>query len=232
MKKAIRTLATLSFLLLITSLLSFKASAQETRDLKTFTGIGISISADVYYTPGSSHEIRIEGNSRDVEDLITQVENGMLKMKYKDWRIKRSKLTIYITSKDLDKVSLSGSGKFYAREAISAEEMSIAVSGSGNVNFSSLSAEEVDVKISGSGNANLDKGNAEELDVKISGSGKLHAERFEVSEFSAAISGSGSCKITVIDELGAKISGSGSVYYHGDPQINSASSGSGKVRSL
>ncbi len=57
--------------------------------LSPFTGIGISISADVYYTPGDSHEIKIEGNSKDVEDLITRVENGMLKMKYEDWRIKQ-----------------------------------------------------------------------------------------------------------------------------------------------
>lgn len=232
MKKAIQTLAKLSFLIVITSLLSFEVSAQETRDFKLFTGIGIGISADVYYSPGDSHEIRIEGNSRDVEDLITEVENGMLMMKYEDWRIKRTKLTIYITSRDLDRVSLSGSGKFFSDKNINSEEMSLAVSGSGNVNFSSLTAEELDVKISGSGNVNIDKGSAEEVDVKISGSGKFMAERFEVSEFSAAISGSGSCKITVLEELEARISGSGSVHYHGDPQINSISSGSGKVKSL
>jgi len=232
MKKIIQSITVLSILLLFTSLFVSEVHAQETRELDTFTGIGISISADVYYTPGNKHEIKIEGNSKDVEDLITQLENGMLKMKYKDWRIKRSKLTIHITSKELDRVSLSGSGKFYSDQSIDAEEMSLAVSGSGNINFSSLKAEEVDVKISGSGDVLIDKGGAEEFDVKISGSGKVIAETFEVSEFSAAISGSGSCKITVIDELEARISGSGSIHYHGDPQINSTSSGSGKVRSF
>lgn len=232
MKTAIQPFTTIKLLLLVTIFSASNVTAQETRDLDTFTGIGIGIYADVYYSPGNAHEITIEGNSKDVEDLITRVENGMLQMKYEDWRIKRSKLTIYITSQELDKVSMSGSGKFYSDQNINTEEMSINVSGSGKVNFSSLSAEEVDVKISGSGNANIDKGSAEEVDVKISGSGKFYAEGFEASEFSAAISGSGSCKITVIDELDARISGSGSVLYHGNPQINSTSSGSGKVRSL
>jgi hypothetical protein len=232
MKRVIQSLAALSLLLLITGLYVSDVAAQETRDLSTFTGIGIGISADVYYTPGDSHEIKIEGDSKDVEDLKTWVENGMLKMKFEDWRIKRSKLTIYITSKDLDKVSLSGSGKFISDKAITSEEMSLAVSGSGNIQFAMLTVEEMDVKISGSGNAHIDKGTAEEVDVKISGSGKFLAEAFEVSEFSGAISGSGSIKITVIEELEARISGSGSVHYHGDPQINSTSSGSGKVRSL
>ena len=232
MKKINQSITVLSLLLLFTGLFVSEVHAQETRELDPFTGIGISISADVYYTPGDSHEIKIEGNSQDVEDLVTRVENGMLKMKYEDWRIKRSKLTIYITSKELDRVSLSGSGKFSSDQSIDAEEMSLALSGSGDIIFSSLKAEELDVKISGSGDVLIDKGGAEELDVKISGSGKVIAEAFEVSEFSAAISGSGSCKITVIDELEARISGSGSVYYHGDPQINSTSSGSGKVRSF
>ena len=55
---------------------------EEVRNLDTFTGIGISISADVYYTPGNTHEIRIEGDAKDVDDLITKVDNGFLQVKY------------------------------------------------------------------------------------------------------------------------------------------------------
>ncbi len=175
MKRVIQSLTALSLLLLITSLYLSDVAAQETRDLSPFTGIGIGISADVYYTPGNSDEIKIEGDSKDVKDLITKVENGMLKLKYEDWRTKRSKLTIYITSKELDRVSLSGSGKFISDKAISSEEMSLALSGSGNIHFAMLSVEEMDVKISGSGNTRIDKGTAEEVDVKISGSGKFLA---------------------------------------------------------
>ena len=220
------------FLVLFSGFCASVVYAQETRDLNPFTGIGIGIHADVYYTMGNSHEIKIEGDPQDMEDLITKVENGMLHLKYEDWRISRSKLTIYITSKELDKVSLSGSGKFIADQKINSEEMSLSVSGSGDLNFSNLFVEELDVKISGSGNAIIEKGTAEEADLKISGSGKFLAEGFEVSEFSAAISGSGSCKITVTGELESRISGSGSIYYHGNPQINSSISGSGKVKSL
>jgi hypothetical protein len=232
MKKAIESLTALFLLFLISSFSASDLTAQETRDLDPFTGIGIAISADVFYTPGNSHEITIEGNSKDVKDLITRVENGYMQLKYDDWKTKRSKLTIYITSKELDKVGLSGSGDFKTTKPVSSEEMTIAISGSGTVLFTSLEAEEVDVKISGSGDAILEKGLAEEMDVKISGSGKVLAEQFETSEFSAGISGSGSVRITVKDELEARISGSGSIYYHGNPQVNSTSSGSGKVKSL
>ena len=205
---------------------------EETRKLEPFTGIAIGISADVFYSTGNNHEIRIEGNERDVQDLITKVEDGILKLRYDNWKVSRSKLTIYITSRELDKVSVSGSAKFRAEESISSDEMSLSVSGSGSVLFNSLKSDEIEVRISGSGSVILEKGSADEMDVKISGSGNLNAERFEISELSAGISGSGSCRVTVTDELEAKISGSGSIHYHGNPVVDSRTSGSGKVRKL
>lgn len=232
MKRVVFSLVGLCSILLISGFTFPDRAAEDYRVLKEFTGIGISISADVFYSTGNIHEIRIEGKDKDVEDLITEVKDGFLQLKYENWKIKRTKLTIYVTSKELDGVKMSGSGHFLAEEPHSSEEMDLAMSGSGGIRFTKLNAEEVDVKISGSGSISLEKGSAEELDVKLSGSGKLNAEEFVVSEFSAAISGSGGIKITCNEELDAKISGSGKVHYHGNPRVNSVSSGSGKVVSF
>ena len=220
-------------LLFLNSFMMPDIPKEEVRKLDTFSGIGISISADVYYTPGNAHEIKIEGDAKDIDDLITKVEDGFLQVKYPNsWRVRHSKLTIYITSKELDAVKISGSAKFKSGEAVTTDEMDLAMSGSGGILFEKLNADEVDVKISGSGNMELLNGGADELSAKISGSGKLNAEKFEVSEFSTSISGSGSVRITVKEELEARISGSGKVYYHGTPRVNSSSSGSGKVVAL
>lgn len=220
-------------LLLLNSFTMPDMPKEEVRKLDAFSGIGISISADVYYIPGNAHEITIEGDADDVDDLITQVKDGFLQVKYPNsWQIRRSKLTIYITSKELEAVKISGSAKFEAGEPVTSEEMDLAMSGSGGIMFEKLDTEEVSVKISGSGKIQILKGGADELDARISGSGKLNAESFEVNEFSAGISGSGGVRITVKEELDAKISGSGKVYYHGSPRVNSTSSGSGKVVAL
>lgn len=233
MKKAIIPTIAVLTLLFLNSFMVPDLPKEEVRKLDTFTGIGISISADVYYTPGNVHEIRIEGDAGDVDDLITKVENGFLQVKYPPrMKIRRSKLTIYITSSGLDAVRISGSAHFKSGDPVSSDEMEFAVSGSGEIHFEELTADEVGVKISGSGDVVLMKGNADEMDTRISGSGKLDAEAFEVDEFSAGISGSGGVRITVKDELDARISGSGKVYYHGTPRVNSSSSGSGKVVAL
>ena len=229
MKRIIFSVAAVFVILLGSSFAYPGSPAEDVRQLDSFDEIGISISADVYYIQGNTHEIRIEGNDKDVNDLITKVEDGFLKVKYNNWKIRRSKLTIYITSKELEAVKISGSSHFSVDKAITSDEMQLAMSGSGDITFAQLVTEEVDVKISGSGDIYLENGSSEELDVKISGSGKLVAENFEVSEVSVSISGSGGVKITCKDELDVRISGSGKVYYHGDPRVNSVSSGSGKT---
>jgi hypothetical protein len=232
MKKVVIPAIAVAALLLSSSFMRPDASKEDVRTLNAFTGIGIGVHADVFYTTGTTYEIRIEGEERDVDELITEVKDGFLQIKYDDWRTRRSKLTIHITSRELDAVKMSGSGRFETGEPITADEMELAVSGSGSIQFVKLTADEVDAHISGSGNIELQSGTADEMDTKISGSGKLNAENYEVSEFSAAISGSGSIRITAKEELDVKISGSGSVYYHGTPRINSVSSGSGKTRAL
>jgi putative autotransporter adhesin-like protein len=232
MKKVVISMFAVLSLLLLYSFMIPDTPKEDIRKLDAFSGIGISVSADVYYTPGNTHEIRIEGEARDVDDLITKVKDGFLQVKYDDWRSRRSKLTIYISSSELEAVKISGSAHFNSKEAISSDEMSLAMSGSGNILFEKLAADEVDIKISGSGDIDLFGGNADEMDVKISGSGKVNAEDFEVNEFSTGISGSGNVRVTVKEDLDAKISGSGKVYYHGSPRVNSVSSGSGKVVAL
>jgi len=234
MKRFVVSVLAVSVFFLANSFVSPEMPKEDVRKLETFTGIGVSVHADVFYTPGNTHEITIEGDARDVDELITKVEDGFLRIKYPSgkWRVKRSKLTIYVISKELEAVKMSGSGMFESEKAISSEEMDIAISGSGDIVFTRLSAEEVDVKVSGSGDVHLETGSADEMDVRISGSGKVNAEDFEVNEFSAGISGSGSVRITAKEELDVRISGSGKVYYHGDPRVNSTSSGSGKAVAL
>jgi hypothetical protein len=232
MKKVLIPVAAMITVLLACSSVVPGPPKEEVRHLDAFSGIGISVSADVYYTPGNTHEIRIEGADRDVDDLKTEVKDGFLQVKYENWRVRHSKLTIYITSEELDAVKISGSADFKSGEPVTSDEMELGMSGSGGIHFDRLNSDEIDIKISGSGDIELNQGNADELDARISGSGKLEAESYEVSEVTAAISGSGSIRITVKDDLDAKISGSGKVYYHGTPRVNSVSSGSGKVVSL
>ena len=112
MKKVMTPMIAVLTLLLLNGFTMPDVPKEDVRKLNKFSGIEISVQADVVYTPGNTHEIRIEGDDRDVDDLITEVKDGFLQVKYNDWRTRRSKLTIHITSRELEAVKISGSSQF------------------------------------------------------------------------------------------------------------------------
>ena len=76
MKRIVFPVSALFILLFGSSFIFPNQTSDEVRKLKSFDGIGIGVHADVFYTQGASHEIRIEGDERDVKDLVTEIENG------------------------------------------------------------------------------------------------------------------------------------------------------------
>ena len=229
---AVLLLTSSSFLLIHTNLSSAPFPSQEDFKLEAFSYIHIGVSADVHYSVGSTHSVTVDGDQDDIEDLIVEVKNGALSIRYENNAKKRSRLDIHIVSKEFEGVKISGSAHFVTQDDIRSDEIDLVISGSGKAQFGQVNADELSVKISGSGDVLIDKGTAGECDAIISGSGKLLAEGFNVKEYGVKISGSGSCKIMASEDLDAMVSGSGSIYYTGNPTVNSVVSGSGKVRSL
>lgn len=199
----------------------------ETRALADFDKVDYQIEGEIEIRKGSIHEIRIEGNSNQVEHLKTRVSNGRLKI-YSERCLKSSDFTFVVYTPELEEVKLSGSGDALVVDDFSSGEMTFDVSGSGKITASSESALKVKVKISGSGELNLE-GACQTFDAQVSGSGKVHAYGLVCNTLNAGISGSGNIEAFVSNTLNANISGSGTIRYKGTAVINSNISGSGKV---
>jgi hypothetical protein len=228
MKTNIFIALVLSFLLISVASLAQK----ERRQVDGFDEVSMGIAGDLYLRQGSATTLELEGDSDDLEDIITEVKSGKLIIRYKKnigWNLRRERVTLYLTMSEVSSVSLGGSGKIIGENIIESDDLYLSVSGSGRINLA-LEADEVTQRISGSGNIEV-SGEADHADISISGSGNLDALDLEVDHCVVKISGSGRCKITVGDSLEANISGSGSVYYKGNPdRIRSNVSGSGKVK--
>jgi hypothetical protein len=216
-----------SIILLLTTLSAF-GQDKEARDVSSFTGIALGIAGDLYLTQGSPQKVMIQAES-NLDNIETDVRDGVLKIKTDNWRQRVRGVKIWITVPEVEGLYVSGSGDILAETSIDADEIDLKVSGSGKIRIPSLKADEIEAAISGSGDIILG-GSADGMGVSISGSGNVFGERLEVSEGSIRISGSGSCGLNVTEELVATISGSGKVTYYGDPQIDARVSGSGKVR--
>jgi hypothetical protein len=205
----------------------------EKRNVEAFNAISMGVPGELYITQGDRVSLEVKGDQDDLEDLVTEVRNHTLVIRYErtGWNFGRDRVTIYVTTPEISEISLGGSGKVISENSLESDQLELKVSGSGKMELM-LNADEVEASISGSGNMTL-SGDADEVQLTISGSGSLDAEELEVDRYEVRISGSGRSRINVGDQLNAEISGSGSVYYTGDPdKVISNVSGSGRVKKL
>lgn len=225
----------LFLLSIIFSLVFSQAYAdRETRSLQDFDKVVLGIAGTLFLQQGSKHEIELEGTTDQLERLETKVVGNTLHISLKkSFRNFNSRdLTMNLTLKELEGLTISGSGKVVSRnQLITNQDLKIVLSGSG---FAELDIDGKNIKslISGSGKLML-AGIVEAHQVSISGSGSLRALDMQTNNYDIRISGSGSCRINVVEKVNANISGSGTIYYTGSPnQIESSVSGSGKIKKV
>ncbi|GAB1450520.1 head GIN domain-containing protein [Draconibacterium sp.] len=224
-----------SVILLVGFLISNPLLAKDdTRELPPFSEIALRISAKVYLEQGEKQSVRIVADAEALEQIITEVKNRSLIIRFPNTNIfKRwdpGKIEIYISVPEINSLNISGSGDIISDE-VKTRILDLLVSGSGNIKIKQLSAEQVNATVSGSGNIDVEDGGiAEALKARISGSGNIDASGFEAKNIDIQTSGSGNCSVNSNGLIKVRISGSGNVYYDGNPAIESSIAGSGKVK--
>ena len=205
----------------------------EERNHSGFDEISLATSADIYYVQAEVYSVEIEASQNLMPLIETEVIGDRLKIKRKNNTCLRgdNKINIYISSPEISRFSISGSGNVFAGGSLVSDNLDISISGSGDVKLDSLSVNNIDMSISGSGDLALTSADtADNQNIKISGSGNINAFNLPVKNSKISIAGSGNCRVHAIDNLDVKISGSGDVIYKGTPVINSNIAGSGSLR--
>jgi hypothetical protein len=203
----------------------------ETRTLGNFTGIESEISGDVVYVQGSEYKVELTAQQNILNVMETPVINNKLVVRFKRGvRVKSHEtITIKVTAPSISSIGSSGSGNVTVLCPLTANDLSFRLSGSGNLNLSTIDCSHLEVNISGSGNVSIAGGNATTENFKISGNGNIDAQNVQAKSAITTTSGSGSIRLRVAETLDVTISGSGSVYYWGTPAVTTNISGSGKV---
>jgi hypothetical protein len=203
-----------------------------TRSTGDYDGVSVGGFFDVILVGGKEGKVTIEGEENLMEYIVTEVSRGTLKIKVeKGINMKTTRrLTVTVPVKDIERVSLGGSGNVTGETKIKAEDLDVSLGGSGNISLD-IDASNLKSSIGGSGNIKL-SGKADYMRSSIAGSGTIKAYELQVNEIKASIAGSGDIRVSVKDEIDATVAGSGSIYYKGNPpKINTKSVGSGSVRS-
>ena len=182
-------------------------TAKDTRELEPFHSIEYVGSGDVTVTCGGEPGLVLTTDDNLVAYIKTEVNDGVLEI----WPEKNLRPTVgptfAITTDQLKKVEVTGSGKFNVRD-LDVPVFEYSVAGSGKLTAS---------------------GKAQKLDIEIAGSGKFEVEDLVADDVSIEIAGSGRGIVHANDKLNVEIAGSGKVEYVGSPQVKQSIAGSGKV---
>lgn len=182
----------------------------ESRNVGNFDSIALSGSGEVIVTQGAGESLTIETDDNVMEHVKAEVRGGTLELGFKErtGSISPTRLIFTVGVDDLKGLRISGSG---------------------DIESSTVDTDRLDVKIDGSGDINL-SGEATAQEVTINGSGKHDAADLRSESVEVNISGSGEATVWATQALDTNISGSGTVNYYGTPSVNSSGSGSGQVK--
>lgn len=205
----------------------------ENRTTSDYEKIAVGGSFDVTLVDGKEGELTIKIEDNLKEFLITEVKDGTLKIQWKkDINIYTKKgVTITIPFKEINAVSLAGSGSITSKKTISSHDLVLKVAGSGDLDLD-VKASDLIAKIAGSGDIKIN-GVTTNMTCKIAGSGDFDGYNLTTRDAEVKIAGSGKVKATINGKITAKIVGSGDVYYKGTGTTENVKvAGSGSVKKM
>ena len=114
----------------------------KTLDLEEFTGIGVSIGAEVHLTQGNKQKVEIRAQQNIIDLIDKDVRSGK-------WRIRLEKGTnlrnhdgidVYITMPTIDELSVAGAGSVIGKTPFkNIDDLEVSIAGSGCLLYTSPS---------------------------------------------------------------------------------------------
>lgn len=228
-------LATLTIVLLTTSLQAQKwdkdgNTSKEERTVKSFTKVSVSGGIDLVIAQGNSKTITVEASENAIDNLVTEVKNGQLKI-YFDKNMRRvKKASVSITVNNLEKISASGGSDIESKGALKFDKLAIHSSGGSDIELE-LEVKHLDCHTSGGSDVDLD-GSAETLELHASGGSDFNGFNFKTKEATVSASGGSDSNVYASESIKVSASGASDVNFKGDPKKTKLnSSGSSDIHS-
>lgn len=203
----------------------------EIRKVSSFNGIKVSTGIDLYITMGTVEEVKIVAEDDIIDDLITEVKDGTLRIYMKqsnnwfNWNIGNQTRKAYVTVKELKKIDASSGSDVQSENMLKGENLEVKASSGSDVtldiyykNFSLNISSGSDVKISGK---------TKNFKAEASSGSDIKAQNLESSICRVSVSSGSDASVNVTDELYAKASSGADVRYYGNPKVKDIDESSG-----
>lgn len=204
--------------------------------MKPFDAVNINGAFRVIYRHGEEHSVAVDASEQAFKEMTVYVKDGELCIhKTVDKPTARlGNVKVYVTSPELHRIDVSGSGLFAANDtidlgtnprvfvdgkswvllmsAINQGKTIFSVDGSANIQIGRLKTDGMVAAIDGSGVIEMGELECQTLRVDITGSGEMSCENIQADNVYADISGSGNVNLKgTVKNINKEISGSGKV---------------------
>jgi len=162
-------------------------------DIADYSEIEINLPAEVIYQQYSDSlpYLQISTDQNLFSHLNIRVENHKLIVEARpDSIISPTKLLIYTTSTSLKKINLSGSGNIRLAGEVNSLDLTMALTGSGEIRTDSLLCDKLRIDLNGAGKIALN-GAASYSNFSINGAGVIDTTEYFSERIDTKINGSG-----------------------------------------
>jgi len=211
--------------------LSSYSQKKEERKLADFNEVRVSNAINLYLKQGNETKAVIEADGIELDEVITEVSGGGLKVSIKkNNNFRRSiHVKVYLTYKSLEAISASSAADVYSESVIKTDELEVSASSAASMELD-IDVASLDMSVSSAGDIEL-SGKAGKVTGTASSAGDVDAFDLVCKTADVRASSAGGIRINVTDDIEARASSGGSVKYKGNPlRSNTDSSSGGSVR--
>lgn len=226
-------------LILLTCLSAATYAQKVVLPIKDFKGIDVFGPFDVVLIKSDSNRVEIDYNGVDKENLVTEIQRGVLNMKLKskhywnEWNNHEYRKSRYVFVKvyyvDIDEIVAQAGAVIKTRERLKSKYLSIECAMGSEVTLDVL-CKDMLVKSSMGGVLKLN-GQTEMMDAKVTMGGVLRASALESKTVFVKASMGGDVTVNAIDELDVSSSFGANVNYLGAAaKVNTSTNMGGEIR--
>lgn len=202
----------------------------EVRNVNGFNAVKVSTGIDLYLSAGEETVVVSGSTTEDRADIVTKVEDGVLKISY-NWKDSKNKLSLnrgkalraYVSYKVLNAIMASSGSDVFIDGSITGDKLSISVS-SGSDLKGKVTIKNLVVQASGGSDVML-SGWAERAKIEVSGGSDFEGYDFQADIADVEASGGSDVTITVNKDLNVRSNGASDVFYKGKAVIKEISTG-------
>ena len=193
-----------------------------------FTKIKVSTGLDLYISQGAKNQITVEADENLQDIIITEVNDGILKI-YSEkniWKAKARK--VYVTIKNLEAITATSGSEVYTNEILKVDNLNISATSGADIHISvdantveTTATSGSDIEVSGVSNNHISKATS---------GASIGAYQLRSKNVTVRVTSGADINVYASESIDAKATSGGDIDFKGSPKkVNKKTSSGGSV---